>query len=49
MLKGINRQSIFYDLVGLSHNGAVAIGRESDAVIRLDCPEVPFLLSRKVW
>lgn len=47
MLKGINRQSIFYDLVGLSHNGAVAIGRESDAVIRLDCPEVPFLLSRK--
>ncbi|GLC45088.1 hypothetical protein PLESTM_001685300 [Pleodorina starrii] len=47
MIKGVNRPSIFYDLVGLAHAGVVSVGRESDSTIRLDCPEVPFLLSRK--
>ncbi|GIL47153.1 hypothetical protein Vafri_4042 [Volvox africanus] len=47
MIKGVNRPSIFYDLVGLAHGGLVSVGRESDSTIRLDCPEVPFLLSRK--
>ncbi|KXZ47478.1 hypothetical protein GPECTOR_35g916 [Gonium pectorale] len=47
MIKGVNRPAIFYDLVGLAHAGVVNIGRESDSTIRLDCPEVPFLLSRK--
>ncbi|KAG2453691.1 hypothetical protein HYH02_001903 [Chlamydomonas schloesseri] len=47
MIKGVNRPAIFYDLVGLAHSGVVSVGRESDSTIRLDCPEVPFLLSRK--
>jgi hypothetical protein len=47
MFRGITRPAIFYDLVGLANNGVVNIGRESDSTVRLDCPEVPFLLSRK--
>ncbi|PNH08910.1 E3 ubiquitin-protein ligase [Tetrabaena socialis] len=47
MIKGITRPAIFYDLVGVAHDSVVSVGRESDSIIRLDCPEVPFLLSRK--
>ena len=47
MLQSLKRPAIAYDLVGLATGSSVAVGRESEAKIRLDSPEVPFLLSRK--
>ncbi|GAX78199.1 hypothetical protein CEUSTIGMA_g5641.t1 [Chlamydomonas eustigma] len=47
MLRSINQPAIAYDLMGLANRGIISVGRESDSAIRLDCQEVPFLLSRK--
>lgn len=47
MFRAVNRPAVGYDLLGLAALGLVTVGRESDAALRLDCPEIPFLLSRK--
>lgn len=47
MFRAVNRPAICYDLVGLASFGLVTVGREPCAALRLDCPEIPFLLSRK--
>ena len=47
MLRSITRPAICYDLIGLAADGLITVGRESESHIRLDSPEVPFLLSRK--
>mmetsp|Transcript_32844 Transcript_32844/g.59511 ORF Transcript_32844/g.59511 Transcript_32844/m.59511 type:complete len:303 (-) Transcript_32844:669-1577(-) len=47
MLKGITKPLCFYDLIGIAQEGVVSIGRMSESMIRLDCSDVPFLLSRK--
>ncbi|KAG1678043.1 hypothetical protein FOA52_000839 [Chlamydomonas sp. UWO 241] len=47
MLRCVKQPAVTYDLVGLANQGAVTVGRETDSVLRLDSPEIPFLLSRK--
>ncbi|GFH25661.1 E3 ubiquitin-protein ligase [Haematococcus lacustris] len=47
MLSSITRPAIGYDLIGLATDSTVSVGRAGDANIRLDSPEVPFLLSRR--
>jgi hypothetical protein len=47
MLRCILRPSITYDVVGLARDGLITVGRESESHIRLDSPDVPFLLSRR--
>mmetsp|Transcript_13927 Transcript_13927/g.30087 ORF Transcript_13927/g.30087 Transcript_13927/m.30087 type:complete len:382 (-) Transcript_13927:747-1892(-) len=47
MLRSVSRPAVCYDLVGLSADGVVTVGRESESHIRLDSADVPFLLSRK--
>ena len=36
-----------FDLLGLAVDGVVSVGRETSTAVRLDCAEVPFLLSRR--
>ncbi len=47
MLRALDRPAVSYDLLALASLGLVTVGRENDSALRLDCPEIPFLLSRK--
>jgi pSer/pThr/pTyr-binding forkhead associated (FHA) protein len=47
MLRSTRQYAVVYDVIGLAHSGLVTVGRESDASVRLDSAEIPFLLSRK--
>ncbi|KAF5832096.1 hypothetical protein DUNSADRAFT_12145 [Dunaliella salina] len=47
MLCSLKSPSSQFDLLGLAVDGVVAVGRETSTAVRLDCSEVPFLLSRR--
>ncbi len=47
MLVSLRSQGIIYDLPGLAADSLVTVGRAGNSSIRLDAPEVPFLVSRK--
>lgn len=47
MLRCVKSPAVTYDLVGIANHGLVTVGRETDSMVRLDSPEIPFLLSRK--
>jgi hypothetical protein len=47
MLRSCRRPALCYDLPALASASTVTVGRAGDSTIRLDSPEVPFLLSRK--
>ena len=40
MLCACSQPAIAYDLVGLASRGLVTVGRESEAIVRLDSPDV---------
>ena len=46
-LCSLKSPAIEFDLLGLALNGVVSVGRETNTAVRLDCTEVPFLLSRR--
>eukprot|EP00983_Pelagomonas_calceolata_P043970 1139105-Pelagomonas_calceolata.AAC.9 len=47
MLCSLKSPTSQFDLLGLAVDGVVSAGRETSTAVRLDCPEVPFLLSRR--
>lgn len=49
MLCSLKSPQVEFDLLGLAStsDGVVSIGRETSTAVRLECAEVPFLLSRR--
>lgn len=47
MLRSIARPSLAHDLVELAEGGRITIGRDLQSHLKLECEEVPFLLSRR--